>query len=839
MKFPWRSRAQRGEELDEEIRAHLQMAIADRVARGESRADAERAARREFGNVAHVTEVTRDMWGGLWLERLGRDLRYAARGLRRAPGFTAVALLTLALGIGANTAIFTVVNGVLLRPLPFPHAERLFLVSHRPTSGPFEMPPSLDEATYLTFHGASVTADFMGVLGVSAALGRGFVAGEDTPGGNHVAILGDELWHSAFAGDSAIVGRRIILDGVPHTVIGVMPPRFAFPYDAQVWTPLLVATDPHNSYSRPVVGRLRSGVGPNDARLELERIVAGRHLPNDKAVSQVLPLKELLTAKVEKSLLVFAGAVAFVLLIACANVANLLLIRAATRRHELAVRAALGATRATLVRLMLSESAIVALLGGAIGVLVSVLGVRILVAAAPAARLPRPENIHVDGWVLGAALGMSLLAGLACGLAPALATARRDLRDAIGEGARTLTGGHERLRRGLIITELALAIVLLTGAGLLTRSLARIRAVEPGFEPTGRAAMIVNLPDAAYPTPQRRRAFHAAALDRLARVPGTESVGAVNWAPLTPQLIAGDFQIDRGAATPCRCLVDKMVASPDYFRTMGIAFLYGRDFTAQDDERAPGVVIVSRSVAKKFWPPSGEEAIGKRVSMADKPKPEDWLTIVGVVDDVVQQSFAKEREPALYQPIAQSTVPFFLGTMTFVARTSADLGATAAAMRAVVRDLDANLPVQRITTIDELISSTIAEPRFEARLLATFSLLALLLAAIGTYGVLAYDVAARTHEIGLRMALGAMRVDVMAVVLRRAARVAVTGVVLGVAGALALTRVLSKSLFEVKPNDPLTFASVAALVVAVSLLAALVPARRATRVDPLVALRHE
>ena len=390
MKFPWRSRSQRGEELDEEIRAHLQMAIADRVARAESRADAERAARREFGNVAHVTEVTRDMWGGLWLERLGRDLRYAARGLRRAPGFTAVALLTLALGIGANTAIFTVVNGVLLRPLPFPHAERLFLVSHRPTSGPFEMPPSLDEATYLTFHrqtrafervatftasqfaltgagdavrlhGASVTADFMTVLGVNAALGRSFVVGEDTPGRNRVAILGDELWHSAFAGDSAIVGRRIILDGVPHTVIGVMPPRFAFPYDAQVWTPLLVATDPHNSYSRPVVGRLRSGVGPNDARLELERIVAGRHLPNDKAVSQVLPLKELLTAKVEKSLLVFAGAVAFVLLIACANVANLLLIRAATRRHELGVRAALGATRATLLRLMLSESALVVL----------------------------------------------------------------------------------------------------------------------------------------------------------------------------------------------------------------------------------------------------------------------------------------------------------------------------------------------------------------------------------------------------------------------------------------------------------------------------------------------
>lgn len=868
MRLPWRSRAEREEELRAELEMHLRMAVADRVARGESAEDAERAARREFGNDVLVAEVTREMWGGMWLDRFVRDVRYGARGLRRSPGFALAAILTLALGVGANTAVFTVVNGVLLRPLPFERPHELYLISHMEADSPFEMPPSMYEGTYLevrrrnrafeqvasfaptqlTLTGAGapvrvpaalVTADFMSVLGVRAALGRTFAADEDRRGREHVVVLGDGLWRERFGASSAVIGEALMLNGRPHTVVGVMPPSFSFPYNAELWVPMVSELSPNVSWMRPVVGRLRAGVTRAGAEREVERIATSVEAPPGHVLTtRVVPLRELLTAEVERSLLIFAGAVAFVLLIACANVANLLLIRGAGRRHEIAVRAALGASRGRIVRQLLTESALIALLGGIAGIILSFWGVRGLLAIAPEGRIPRVGEIRIDGVVLAVSLGATLLAGLLFGLVPALAVTRQRLRGALGEGARTL-GGHERLRRSLAIAEIAFAIVLLTGAGLLLRSFARVRAVDPGFEPDRVVAMSLNLPDADYPAPTQLQAFHTALLDNLTGIPGIEHSGAVNWAPLTAQLVRGDFSIEGVVEMPRGYILDKMTATPGYFGALGIELLHGRDFTAQDDARAPGVVVISQSVAQMFWPPHGADAIGKRLTGEDDPKAEDWLTIVGVVDDVAQQGLTRTRGAAMYTPVLQTNRTFFLSDMTFVVRTQRAPGDVMPAMRAAVWELDRNLPVPRLTTMNDLVTRTIAEPWFEARLLAIFSMLALLLAAIGTYGVLAHDMTARTHEIGLRMALGARRVDVAGMMLRRTLLVIVPGILLGVIGALALTRVLANSLFEVKPSDPVTFATVSAVLLTVALLAAAVPMRRATNVDPLVALRQE
>ena len=871
MKRPWWSRRQRDDDLRDEIEAHLRMAIADRVARGQSPADAERAARREFGNVAQVSEVTREMWGGIWLERLGRDLRYGARGLRRDPGFAALAILSLALGVGASTAVFTIVNGVLLRPLPFDRSHELMLVSHQEPDSVFG-PPSMYERTFVEFRdenrsfssvasfnraqisltgagdpvrlpAAIVTADFMATLGVTPALGRTFVAGEDLPGNEQVVVLGDRLWRERFLADAGIVGRTITLDGKPHTVIGVMAPGFDFPYDARLWMPMVIRLAPNVSFVRPVVGRLKAGVTREQAELELAQIAAGEGSDqgSEREMStRVVPLKDLLTSGVERSLLVFSGAVAFVLLVACANVANLLLVRAAGRRHEIVVRAALGASRWRIVRQLLAESVLVAFLGAVAGILLSFWGVRALLAMAPAGRIPRLDEIQVDGTVLAASLAATLLASVAFGLAPALAVTRRELHERLGEGARTLAGGHARLRRGLVIAEIGLSIVLLTGAGLLLRSFSRMRSVDPGFRPEHVIAMTLDLPEAYYSDVQAMQAFHGALIDQLTRIPGVEHAGAVNWAPLTGNLLMGDIYSEESAQAPRgHAFVDKLITTSGYFRAMGIELVHGRDFTPQDDQNAARVAVISESVAARLWPPSGTDAIGKRLTGRDEPTPEDWLTIVGVVDDIVQTDFTGGREPAMYTPVLQTQRTFFLASMTFVVRAEREPPDLMQAMRTAVWELDADLPVSALTSMDDLVSQMVAEPRFEARLLSAFSLIALVLASIGTYGVLAYDVASRSREIGLRVALGADTRAVVGMVLRRAALVVVPGIVLGVMGALALTRVLAAFLYEVTPTDPATFAMVSATLLAVALVAAVVPTRRATRVDLLDALRRE
>jgi putative ABC transport system permease protein len=858
------------QELDEEMRFHLEQKTAQHIGRGMSPTDARYAALRDMDGIEQRKEECRDTRRTRYIEDLIQDWGYALRVFERSPGFTLVAILTLALGIGANTAVFTVVNGVLLRSMPFPEPDRLFLVSFLPLHSPFLSGPSLADRHYLQFRSedrlfekiatfssrgatltgsgepiqlrvGAVTTDFFAVLRVSAAVGRVFAADEDQTGHDHVVVLSDTLWRSRFDADRKLVEKSIKLDSVEYTVIGVMPAGFRFPNDADVWTPFAIRSNPHNSMMSPVIGRLRPGASRQQAQAELETLAAhfwqtpGEGPGTRRA--RIVPLKELLVADARRSILIFAGAVGFVLLIACANVANLLLVRAAGRRQEMAVRAALGAGRGRLIRQVLTESTMISLAGGFTGVLLALWIVPALLALAPQGSLPRAEMIRVDGWVLGFTLGISMLTGIVFGLAPALRITRRELHDALSAAGRSITLGHEGLRGALVISEIALALVLLTGAGLMVKSFLRLRAVHPGFEPASVITLTVDLPDSVYRTPQQMQGFHTRMLSRLANLPGIQSTGGVNWRPLGGMLIVGDFVLDDGRRLPDGYMVDKLCVSSGYFRALGIRLLQGRDFEESDNASAPGVVIVSESVARSVWP--NESPLGKRISMEEHSKPGDWLTIVGVVNDVKQQGLATKPDGATYQPYLQVGHPFFLTRMTYFARTTSDPSRVAPAIRAVLQQVDRDQPAQSIASMQELIAQTTAEPRFQARLLGAFGALALLLAAIGVYGVLAYNVAQRTHEIGIRMALGAQAADILGLVIRRTLYLVGLGILIGTAGALAVTRVLAKFLFEVKPSDPATLVMVALLLVLAGLAAGWVPARRATKVDPLVALRYE
>ncbi len=852
--------------LDEELEFHLQARIRDNIRAGMSPLDAERDARRRFGNRTLAKERAREMDIVVSLESIGQDLRYGLRSLRKSPGFTATAVLALALGIGANTAVFTVVNGVLLRPLPFPEAERLTLISYRPTRGPFQYQPSMADAHYQSFRvqnqayertatfagetmtvtgagdpvrlqAATVTPDFFPTLRVNATLGRTFLPDENQKGLDQVALLSDSLWRSRFAADPNVLGKTVTVDGVARRVVGVMPAGFAFPHDAALWTPLDPRPDGHNSFSRPVVGRLKPGVTPQQARAEfdawVQNLPADRGQSRDSMLAETLPLKDLLVGGIRSSLLIFCGAVAFVLLIACANVANLLLMRAASRQQEIAVRGALGAGRWRLIRQLLTESLLVALAGGMAGLILSRLGVPLLLSMAPAGRIPRMEEIHIDGWVLAFTFGVALLTGIAFGLAPAFQATRNPLRAGLNAGGRTNTARSEGLRSVLVVLEIAMALVLLTGAGLMLKSFVRMRSVNPGFRPENVLTMTVDLPDSVYRTADAVKSFHTRTLGELASLPGVEEAGAVSWMPFAGALMMGSFQIEGQPSS--HGFADKPGVSPGYFRVMRIPLLKGRYFTEQDNASAPGVAIVSQKVASRFWP--NQDPIGQRISMEDHPKAQDWLTIVGVVDDIRQSDLKLKPSATVYQPYAQITRPGFISHMSFLVRTPSSPQSLAPAMRAALREVDKDQPLESVATLEDVVGATIAEPRFQGRLLAIFSGLALLLSVIGIYGVLAYSVAERTHEIGIRMALGAERGAVLGMVLRRTLVLSMAGVLLGATGAFAVTGVLKKFLFQVTPTDPATFAVVAAVLAAAAILAGVLPAQRAAQVDPAITLR--
>jgi predicted permease len=703
-------------DLDEELQFHLDARTHENLNAGMTAEAARLDARRRFGNQTLAKERTHEMNISMGVETFGRDVRYAFRSLRKSPGFTIVAILTLALGFGANTAVFTVVNGVLLRPLPFPQAERLLLISYQSKDGPFGFRPGLYDHDYLQYQSqnraferiatfnedsatltgagdaariptASVTSSFFPVLQVNPAMGRAFLPEEEPRGSNRVALLSNQLWHSRFNADPKILGKTITLDGAGYSVVGVMPAGFAFPHEAQMWLPLAVGGDPNNSFTRAVIGRLRPSVTQQQALAELEAFA--RHLPpgpgdgRANMVAEVFPLKDLLVGTIRKSLLIFMGAVAFVLLIACANVANLLLMRGASRQREIAVRNALGSGRGRLLRQLLTESTLLSIGGAVAGILLALLGVPALLALAPAAGVPRIEEIHIDGMVLAFSTALGISMGIVFGLVPALQATGLKVRESLGQSGPTLTARRERLRSILVVSEIALALVLLTGAGLMLKSFIRLRAMDPGFRPENILTMTVDLPDTKYKTTTAIQAFHADILARLSNLPGVAAAGAVNWMPLQPVLMEGDFHLEGGRRLPPDYLVAKPAVSPDYFRVMGIQLIGGRGFTDQDTASAPGVVIVSQSVAHTLWP--GSDPIGEKVSLEDNPKPSDWLTIVGIVEDIRQQSLAEPPQAAIYQPFQQVIRPFFLSHMSFVVRSAAPSQSIAAGMRAALR----------------------------------------------------------------------------------------------------------------------------------------------------------
>jgi len=856
-------------ELDLELREHIERQTKANIARGLSAADARREALVAFGGVERFREETRDTRALEWIDTALQDVRYALRGLRRAPSFAVVAVATLGLGIGATTAVFTVVDRVLLRPLPFRQSNQLYALSYLPADLPFVVAPGLLDRFYLSYHdrqrsfehvaayrrteftlsgngeaarisGAFVAADFWPVLGITPTRGRPFLAEEDRPGAPHVVVMSDKLWRDRFAADEHIVGRGLTLDGDSYVVIGVAPPGFSFPTSADLWAPLAIKLQANNSIFLTVLARLRDSVTSVQARAELDAL--GKAMPREPRdpgrpkTASVVPLKQLVTGDAERSLFLFAGAVALVLVIAGVNVANLLLMRATARRHEIGLRVSLGATRSRVVRQLLTESILIAGLGGIVGTALAFVGVRALLATAPAGSIPRVDEVHVDVRVLAFGILGSLACGVIFGLVPALDGARTDQRAVLSNSRRTLSSPHGGLRSRFVMGEIALAFVLLTAAGLMIRSFARMRGIDTGYDASGVVTMAVELPPTGYPDAPRIRQFHTAVLERLATVPGVLSVGAVSFRPMGGIGIMGDFAVEHGAALPQGYTVAKPTASPGYFRAMGIRLVRGRDFSPHDDASAPGVCVISESVARLVWP--NQDAIGRRISMKDHPGPGDWLTVVGVVRDIVQDRELKSQ-PTVYLPYLQTDPLFFIRRMTYVVRTTPRASNVAPAMRAALRDVDATIPAQTLQTMDASMLDLIAEPLFQTRLLTTFSLLALLLAAIGTYGVLAYDVAERTREIGIRIALGAGARDVRRLIVGRTLWFAVVGIALGSAGALLGTRLLARFLFSVTPTDPPTFAGTAVVLMVAALAAGAVPTLRATRVDPILALRQE
>lgn len=785
------------------------------------------------------------------------DIRYAIRSLLRSPGFTGAAVLALALGIGANTAIFTVVDSVLLRPLPFQAPSRLYkleVAKYLAMSDPgyiaiasrnrtFEgaaaysgTPKSLTGAgEAVQLQAQNVTTNFFKVLGVNAILGRTFVPDDDRD--PHAVVLCEGLWRSRFRADPSILGKPITLDGARYTVVGVMPSSFTFPRTDDLWLPAKL--DPRNNHNafRQVIGRLKPGITQVQAQADLDAInAAANPLDFRKSPLHMRPLQEAIVGKIRPALRVLFGSVSLLLLIACVNVANLLLVRASRRDQEMAVRCSLGATRLRLFRQMLTESVILSLAGGLAGVLLAAWGVSALLSLLPPGMLPRFEEVRMDYPVLAFTLLLSLVSSVLFGAWPAVQASRNTLAESLKQGVGRATAHSHRVRNSLIVSEIALALVLLIGAGLMMKSFLKLRAVDPGFRTENLLTLQLNL-STTYRTADQMKSFHERALERLRGLPGAASVAAVNWLPMGQGLIMGNFHVQDRPDNAIRFNVNKPAVTPGYFATMGIPLMKGRDFDSRDDVKAPGVMIVGTITAKRVW--GNEDPIGKRITFSDDPATEDWYTVIGVVDDVKQENLKQETPPAIYQPLAQVQFPFFLEHMSYVVRTTSPMNLVEAVARQRLREVDPNQPLFKVARMEELLSASTAEPRFYSRVLAAFSFIALLLATLGIYGVISYTVAQRTREIGIRVALGARPRNILASVMAGSSALVAGGLLLGVAGAIAATRVLRSFLFEVTATDAATFIGVSVLLAAVALAASYIPARRAMRIDPMNALRYE
>jgi predicted permease len=862
-------------ELDRELQFHFDQLIEENISRGLTPDEARDAARRELGGMTQIQEECRDMRRTNQVDTILGDLRYAVRTLLRTPGFTVIIVLTLALSIGANSAIFSVIRGVLLKPLPYPHAEQLVRVYFQSDAQPkFALNPndfrdfrernrSFEGLAGMTRHAQqlsgdgiepvmlssfAVTAGYFHTLGITPARGRDFDTNDELPERWREVILSDHLWRSRFSADPNILGRTIILNSVSHTVVGVTPPGAAHPgndYQAvpdgdtvDLWTPFGLYEEPKDrgSHFMNVIGRVKPGVSLTQANGDLSAILTQLMKENTGRGWRIYlsPLYREMVGRSQRMLFVLFGAVGLLLLIACVNAANLLLARASARVREIAVRSALGAARGRIVRQLLTESLVIAFAGAALGTALAYGGVRVLVAFLPS-NFPRASEIQLDGQVFLFTLAVALVTGLLFGLVPALTASRTDLNNSLRESGRGATGtGHQlRLRNFLVVGETGLACVLLIAAGLMLHSFVNLLHVDPGFLPQQVLTASLSLPREHYPTAAPRIQFYEKLIASLDALPGVQTAGAGSDLPWTGYDENADGYRIEGRPPSFKTVARYHIAMADYFRALGTPLIAGRFFDAHDDEKAPTVLIVNESMAKRYWP--GESAVGKRISFRGQPAEKDWMQIVGIVGDVKDQPDSTSVRPAMWFPHAQWTDP----SLRVVIRASSDAAQLANQFRLAVRQLDPELAVAELRPMNQVANAALAGQRFALFLVGLFATLALILATFGMYGVISYSVNQRMHEFGLRMALGARPSDLLRQILGQGVALAVVGAAIGLVCAALLTRLLGTLLYGVSATDPMTFALVAALALGTAAVACYIPARRAADADPMQSLRAD
>ena len=853
-------------EIDDEIASHLAEATDEYVQQGLSPEDARRAARRSFGGVPQTEEVYRQVRSFMWLEELSRDVRYALRTLRRSPTFAATAAATLALAIGTNTAMFSILNAVLLRPLPYRSPEQLAMLwtedpaqnlregrsalwdveQWRNQSQTFADMATFDSvSTVLTgvdgleqIAGASISPNLLPLLGVRPVLGRGFST-EETAQQQRLVLISHGFWQARFGGSRDALGATLVLNGVPCQIIGILPADFQIAsVEADVWEPHTTRRSVRGPQTWFVIARLRPGVTFDQAQAELSAVA--RRL-NDRLPAAersqgigVVPLSLYVVGPQSRSALwMLGGAVFCVFLIAAANVTSLSLARGTARAREMAVRAALGANAGRIVRQLLTESVVLAAVSGLMGTLLAFGGIRLIRTFGPD-NLPRLNEVSLDLRVLGWALAISLLAGILVGLAPAIASMRRDLRPSGEEGGRSVSGGasSRRIRRALVVAEFALAIVLLVGAGLLVRSWWYVNDIDPGFRPERVLVMEIS-PPATFSVPAQRTDLYHRVLERIQAVPGVESAGIIDdLFSANPREHVLTVERDDGTVTE-RLRLTRDEVSADFFRTLGTPLLRGRFFSIGDGPEAPRVAIVNDAMARRSWP--GHDPVGRRFTLGPRDSEGPWYTVVGVAGDMRRQGLEREALPQVFVPLAQNHPP---GNVALFIRTSSDDPlAMAGALRAAVRRVEKNAPIYGVALLEQQLGTYLTQRRFQTSLLTGFSVVALLMAAVGIYGLIQYSIATRTQEIGLRMALGAPAGDIFRMIIREGLMLSLTGVAIGLVGASWLGRAGSSLLFGVTAGDPLTFTTVSLLLTAVAMAACYFPARRAMRVDPILALR--